>query len=88
MAIFVPMKTCPTCEGRLLGFILKNGTRCELQSLLVEDSDRVIFKDKTGRRSVVAKAQISGNVLCDRCRGRKKVSLLNVWLRSREPLPE
>ncbi len=82
---FVPLVKCPSCRGRQRGFILKNGTRIEMAGILDADAEYLFLQDSDGTRRRVALADISGPWNCDRCGGRRRVSVFRRVLGRPDP---
>jgi hypothetical protein len=80
-AAFVPIVKCPVCLGLSIGVVLKNGSQVPIKDVTEGAGNYVFYKTSSGERRRIDRNDIQEEMACERCSGRKRVSILNLCFR-------
>jgi len=76
-AAIVPLVQCPSCQIGVVGFVFSNGEYVPVDQVESKGGGWLYYKDAKGARHRAATSDIVALSACERCKGRKKVTLLN-----------
>ena len=77
LAAFVPSVKCPDCQEGIVGYVLTNGDYVPVNLAESGGGGWLWYKDAKGARHRAATSDIEALSACERCHGKKKITLLN-----------